>query len=81
MKTSEINTTIVECYIGLLDNLSANDKLDLISKLTISVKTDLANKKSSFRKAFGAFDSKKTAEQIIIEIRDSRVSTRQIESL
>ena len=81
MKTSEINTTIVEGYIGLLDNLSANDKLDLISKLTISVKTDLANKKSSFRKAFGAFESKKTAEQIIGEIRNSRVSTRQIESL
>ena len=81
MKTSEINTTIVEGYIGLLDNLSANDKLDLISKLTISVKTDLTNRKSSFRKAFGAFDSKKTAEQIISEIRDSRVSTRQIESL
>lgn len=80
MKTSEINTTIVEGYIGLLDNLSANDKLDLISKLTISVKTDLANKKSSFRKAFGAFDSKKTAEQIISEIRDSRVSTRKIET-
>ena len=81
MKTSEINTTIVEGYIGLLDNLSANDKLDLISKLTISVKTDLANKKSSFRKAFGAFESKKTSEQIISEIRNSRVSTRQIESL
>jgi hypothetical protein len=64
-----------------LDNLSANDKLDLISKLTISVKTDLAKKKSSFRKAFGAFESKKTAEQIIGEIRNSRVSTRQIELL
>lgn len=81
MKTSLINTTIVEGYIGLLDNLSANDKLDLISKLTTSVKTDLTNKKSSFRKAFGAFKSKKTAEQIIGEIRNSRVSTRQIELL
>ena len=65
----------------MLDNLSPSSKLDLISKLTISVKTDLANKKSSFRKAFGAFESKKTAEQIIGEIRNSRVSTRQIESL
>ncbi len=76
MKTSEINTTIIEGYIGLLDNLSANDKLDLISRLTISVKTDLANKKTSFRKAFGAFESKKTAEEIIGEIRSSRISTR-----
>ncbi len=81
MKTSEINTTIIEGYIGLLDSLSAKDKLDLISRLTISVKTDLANKKTSFRKAFGAFESKKTAEEIIGEIRSSRISTRQIESI
>ena len=81
MKASEINTTIVEGYIGLLNNLSPNDKLDLISKLTVSVKTDLANKKSTFRKAFGAFESKRTAEEIITEIRNSRMSTRQIEPL
>lgn len=80
MKTTEINTTIVDGYVGLLDNLSTNNKLDLITKLTASVKTDLSNKKSSFKKAFGAFDSKKSAEEIIEEIRNSRVSKRQIES-
>lgn len=80
MRTTEINSTIVDGYVGLLDNLSTSNKLDLISKLTDSVKTDLTNKKSSFKKAFGAFDSKKTAEEIIEEIRDSRVLTRQIES-
>lgn len=80
MKTAEINSTIIDGYVGLLDNLSSRDKLDLISKLTASVKTDLTNRKSTFKKAFGAFDSKKTAEQIITEIRSSRVSTRQIES-
>lgn len=80
MKATEVNTTIVDGYIGLLDNLSSSDKLDLISKLTESVKTDLKNKKTSFKKAFGTFDSKKTAEEIIDEIRSSRVSNRQIES-
>lgn len=79
MKTAESNNTIVEGYVGLLDNLSASNKLDLISKLTASVKTDLTTKKSSFKKAFGAFESKKTAEEIIDEIRSSRVTTRQIE--
>jgi hypothetical protein len=79
MKTVE-NTTIVDGYAGLLDNLSPGDKLDLISKLTASVKTDLTSRKSSFKKAFGAFDSKKSAEEIIDEIRNSRISTRQIES-
>lgn len=80
MKAAEINTTIVDGYVGLLDNLSPVNKLDLISKLTASVKTDLTNRKSSFKKAFGAFDSKQSAEEIINEIRNSRVSTRQIES-
>lgn len=79
MKAAEINTTIVDGYVGLLDNLSSVNKLDLISKLTASVKTDLTNRKSSFKKAFGAFDSKQSAEEIINEIRNSRVSTRQIE--
>lgn len=80
MKISEINTTIVDGYVGLLDNLSPSNKLDLISKLTASVKTDLTKKKSSFKKAFGAFDSKKSAEEIIEEIRSSRVFNRKIES-
>jgi len=80
MRVAELNTTIVDGYVGLLHNLSTNNKLDLISKLTASVKTDLTNKKSSFKKSFGAFDSKKSAEEIIEEIRNSRISTRQIES-
>ena len=80
MKTTEINTTIVDGYARLLDNLSPDNKLDLISKLTASVKTDLTKKKSSFRKAFGAFVSKNSAEEIIDEIRSSRVFNRQIES-
>ena len=80
MGTTKINTTIIDGYVGLLDNLSASNKLDLITKLTASVKTDLRNKKSTFKKAFGAFESKKSAEEIIEEIRKSRVSTRKVES-
>lgn len=77
---TEINTSIIDGYVELLDNLSTNNKLDLISRLSDSIKSDLTEKKSSFKKAFGAFDSKKSAEDIIHEIHQSRVSTRQIES-
>ncbi len=80
MTTSKINTTIIDGYIGLLNNLSPSNKLELISKLTNSVKTDLLNKKSSFKKSFGAFESSKSADEIIEEIRNSRVSNRQIET-
>ncbi len=81
MKRADINTTLIEGYFQLLDNLSPGSKLDLISKLTASVKSDITNKKSSFKKAFGAFQSEKSADEIINEIRSSRTFTRQIEDI
>ena len=79
MKTIDVNTTLIDGYLQLLDNLSPSNKLDLISKLTISVKTDMTKKKRSFYKAFGAWKSNQTSDQIIGDIRDSRTFTRHIE--
>lgn len=79
MKTTQINTTLIDGYMLLLHNLSPDNKLDLISKLTSSVKADLTNRKSTFKKSFGAFQSEKTAEEIINEIRNSRTFNRVIE--
>lgn len=59
MKKQEKANTIVDGYVELLNNLSPDNKLDLISKLAASIKADLKNKKSTFKKAFGAFDTKK----------------------
>ncbi|MFZ4464647.1 MAG: hypothetical protein ACOYN5_12425 [Bacteroidales bacterium] len=79
MKTIDINTTLIEGYLRLLDNLSPGNKLDLISKLTLSVKTDITDRKSSFYKAFGAWESAQTADEIINDIRISRTFNRQTE--
>lgn len=79
MKAIDINTTLIEGYLRLLDNLSPNNKLDLISKLSLTVKEDITAKKKSFYKAFGAWESKKSAEEIINEIHSSRNFKRQIE--
>lgn len=79
MDAADINTTLIDGYLQMLDNLSASNKLDLISKLTASVKSDITNRKTSFKEAFGAFESKKSADEIINEIRNSRTFTRQIE--
>jgi hypothetical protein len=81
MKPIDINTTLIEGYLQLLNNLSPDNKLDLISKLTLSVKTDISHKKKSFYKAFGAWDSKLSAEEIIKDIRSSRKFNHQIEQL
>lgn len=79
MNSLDINTNLVDGYLKLLDNLSPKNKLELISKLTQSVKTDLTDKKSRFYKAFGAWDSKESAENIIKGIKDSRAFNRKTE--
>ena len=79
MKTIDINKTLIEGYLQLLNNLSPSNKLDLISKLTLSVKTDITDRKKSFYKSFGAWESKQSAKEIINDIRNSRTFNRQIE--
>ncbi len=79
MKPIDINMTLIEGYLQLLDNLSPSNKLDLISKLTLSVKNDITERKKSFYKAFGAWESKQSADEIIKDLRNSRTFNRQIE--
>jgi hypothetical protein len=79
MKAIDINTTLIEGYLRLLDNLSPSNKLDLIAKLTTSVKSDFTDRKRNFPKAFGAWESNQSADQIITDIRNSRNFNRQIE--
>jgi hypothetical protein len=79
MKTIDINTTLIEGYLRMLDNLSTSNKLDLISKLTLSVKTGITDRRKSFYKAFGSWESKQSADEIIKGIRESRTFNRQIE--
>jgi hypothetical protein len=81
MKVLNINAILIDGYVRLLENLSPNSKLDLISKLTQSVKADISDKKSSFKKSFGAFESKKSAEELVSEIRNSRSFKRKIEEI
>ena len=79
MKAIDINNTLVDGYLQLLENLSPNNKLDLISKLTLSIKKEQDQKNKSFYKAYGAWDSKQSADEIIDSIRSSRTFTRTIE--
>jgi len=69
---NDINTTLIEGYIQMLENLSVENKLVLISKLSLTVKgNDKVNNKT-FYEAFGAWDSNQSAEDIINDIRKSR---------
>ena len=75
------DNSIADYYFDFLRNLKADSKLDLISKLSLSLKEENQIAETSLQSLFGAYQSDETAEEIIAEIRASRVSNRTIESL
>jgi hypothetical protein len=76
LKTANLNTALIEGYLKLLENLSPDNKLDLISKLTLSMKTESTRNRKRFYKAFGAWDSDEKADELIKKIRQSRNFSR-----
>ena len=75
------NSTLIDSYFGLLSGLDRENKIKLIAKLSNSIIEANPNKNDSIDKFFGAFDSEKSEEEIIKEIRDSRNFNRTIEAL
>lgn len=63
---------IVDTYSELFEGLSSISKINLIKKLSKSLREDNKDKEKDFYKSFGAFSSNKSAEEIIEEIRLSR---------
>jgi hypothetical protein len=81
MKALNIHTQLVDSCLGPLKNLSSKDKLDLIAKLTQSIKSDMNAKNDAFEQAFGAWDSEENADELVNRIKSSRQFNRQIEEL
>ncbi len=81
MKKTDINTALIENYFGLIRNLSPEIKLNLIEKITKTLKENLSIKENSIIAAFGAWDSDNSADDIIIELKNSRNVNRKIENL
>ncbi|MFN3344518.1 MAG: hypothetical protein ACK4XY_03005 [Chloroherpetonaceae bacterium] len=77
MSTIERNNSLVDGYLRLLENLEPSVKIDLIAKLSISLKGDIDNEKKDFYAAFGKWESAETAEQLISLIEASRNFNRQ----
>ena len=81
MNTSTQNINGIDYYYGFLKNLKHDSKLDLISKLSESLKSTEKNNDVSLQSLFGAYKSDETAEEIIKSLRESRVFNRNIEAL
>lgn len=64
----------VEYYLDMIDSLSTNEKIELIEGIAKSIKSNKKLQKSekSIDKLFGAFESEKSADEIIKELRDER---------
>ena len=75
------HVSLAEYYFGFLKNLDADSKLDLISKLSQSLKETDVVAETSLQSLFGTYKSEETAEEIIADIRASRVFNRTFESL
>lgn len=63
---------IIETYSGMFEGLSSLNKIELIEKLSKSLKKEVVSKDADFYKSFGAFGSEKSPEDIIAEIKSSR---------
>ncbi len=63
---------IIENYFGLFESLNSTSKLELIEKLTKSLKAETKSKENNFYKSFGAFSTEKTSDEINSEIKSSR---------
>ncbi len=67
MKTD--NVVLIDNYFGLLQGLSRENKIKLMAKLSNSIAENVEIKENVVDKFFGAFKSKKSAEDMISEIK------------
>ncbi len=79
MIITDFNQTLLNNHFDLLKNLNKNNKLELISWLSQSLKST-ASKEISLRPLFGTFQSEQSAEELIAEIQQSRLFNREQET-
>lgn len=75
----KVSSLVLENYFNLLKHLDNISKKALISKLTQSMENN-EPKPSNIKHLFGAWEDKRSSDEIIQDIRSSRVSSKDIES-
>jgi len=72
------NAMVLDNYLGLTKGLSRENKMKLVARLSSDIAEEEVDRTDILDRFFGAFESDKTAEEMIKEIRDSRNFNRQI---
>ena len=82
MQAYEFNSVVVNSYSGLLQRLNRETKIHIVAKLVSDIAhepVEIKSKTDVVNRFFGAFQSDKSAEEMIDEIRSSRQFNRVIE--
>ena len=78
------NTVVVDSYLRSFQRLNRETKIHLVAKLINDIAREpeeMKSKSDVVNRFFGAFQSDKSAEEMIDEIRSSRKFNRKIELL
>lgn len=77
MKSADINISLIDHYYALLKSLSPNNKLELISRLSKSMKNKKHQKDDSWKPLFGALKLDKSAEDFMEGLEQDRSFNRE----
>ena len=77
MKSADINTNLIDSYYTLLKSLSPDNKLELIARLSKSLKTAKKTKNDSWKSLFGAFVLDQSADEFVEELKRDRTFIRK----
>ena len=77
MKTADINTNLIDSYFTLLKSLSPNNKLELIAKLSTSMKITKKTKDISWKSLFGALELDQSADDFAADLKKDRKFRRK----
>ncbi|MFC2087225.1 hypothetical protein ACFLSA_03565 [Bacteroidota bacterium] len=72
-----ITNKTIDRYFGFLKKLDNNSKKKLIIKLTESIETEKKSK-VNLRDLFGAWEDSRDSDEIIKEIRNSRIDNNNV---
>jgi hypothetical protein len=79
MEAADFKFNLVDSYLDLLRSLSPENKLELISKLSDSLKGSRKPTRKSISDLYGAFISKRSADEILSDLKASRNFDRKTE--
>lgn len=72
-----MNTNLIDSYFSLLRNLSPNNKLELIARLSKSMKTTKKTKDNSWKSLFGALVLDQSADEFVADLKKDRKFSRK----